>query len=45
MFLGAEFGPAFLLFLLWLGIASGLLLRRAVRRQAPVAVATTVPAH
>jgi hypothetical protein len=45
MFLGAEFGPAFLIFLLWLAIASAVLLRRSVRRLAPVAVTPTVPVH
>jgi len=44
-FLGAEFGPAFLLFPLWLAIASGVLLRRAVRREAPVTAATAVAAQ
>jgi Domain of unknown function (DUF4386) len=46
LFLDAEFGPAFLLFLLWLAIASGVLLRRAVRREALAATAATaVAAH
>jgi len=49
MYLDAEFGPAFLLFLLWLALASGVLLRRAVRRETPAATAptapTAIPAH